>query len=68
MARILDNGNIEEFFALMAEGLSVREAWKEFMGEDVPLSDEEAGQLEMLYDQSSYGIEVPRQRWEENDE
>ena len=65
--RVLDNGNLEEFFLLMAEGLDVREAWKEFMG-DVPLSDEEAAQLELLYDHSPYGVEAPRQRWEENDE
>jgi hypothetical protein len=65
--RVLDDDNIEEFFCLMASGLDVREAWREFMGEGVPLSDEDAARLEMLYDQSSCGIEAPRQKWEHDD-
>jgi len=63
--RVLDDDNLDEFFLLMAQGLNAREAWEEFMGKGVPLSDEEALELERLYDLSPYGIQAPRRRWEE---
>lgn len=40
--RVLNDGNLHEPFLLISEGLNVWEAWKEFMGAGVPLSDEEA--------------------------
>ena len=64
LVKVLDDDNLDELFLLMAQGLNVREAWEEFMGKGVPLSDEEVLDLERLYDLSPYGIGAPRKRWE----
>ena len=64
--KVLDDYNLDGFFLLMAQGLNAWEAWDEFMGEDVPLSDQEALQLERLYDLSPFGVDAPRKRWVED--